>query len=618
MIKTNSTYDPASELRSRELLSAQQYAEAIPHLRTWCDQCPDLGLPWSLLGTTYAALENWQESLDAFEKALKIEPPQPVILSAAGKAAWKLKKAREATRFFQTLIELEPDNAEAWNDLGAILIEQGKPDDAALVLERAVILAPDTAQYHYNFAVALRGAGRLHDALPHAQIATELDNSSATMTAHLGAILNELELYADAACAMGQLDIFASSDVLKIYCDTLRGQKIHYEAESALQHGLELDPNNAVLWFSLGNILLEQGKSAEAEEAFDQAIEHAPACGAYHRSKADLHRYQEEDPHLLHMLALSESADLPECDFIEIHFALGKAFDDLKEYERAIGHFHLANQRKRSTFVYDRNSVNELVDRMIGYFPGVQPPSAATRETISSLPVFVVGMPRSGTTLVEQILASHPDAVPLGERLDFQHAIAKFMNETALSNVPLTEEDFTKIGVDYLQNIASDADDAQRAIDKLPSNFFFLGFIPKALPNARIIHVRRSPVDTCISLYSKLFTQTQEFSYNLTDLGNYYRAYERIMDHWRIVLMPGSILEVDYESLVSNPKKEMKRMIAFIGLPWDDACLEFHESDRIVTTASTAQVRQPIYSSSVGRRKGYLPYLDELTEALQA
>jgi hypothetical protein len=238
----------------------------------------------------------------------------------------------------------------------------------------------------------------------------------------------------------------------------------------------------------------------------------------------------------------------------------------------------------------------------------------------SSVPVFVIGMPRSGTTLVEQILASHSKVFGAGELPDLSNAVARLRVQDGHAFpeiVPLlSDRQLRQIGENYAASISSLAPAAERITDKMPLNFFFAGLISLALPNARIIHVRRDPVDTCFSCFSTLFTGEHRVAYELSELGRYYRAYENLMEHWRRVLPAGAMIEVQYEKVVADLEGEARRLIAHCGLEWEDACLAFDRTERAVRTASVAQVRRPIYRSSVGRWQRYQLHLRPLLDAL--
>ncbi len=314
---------------------------------------------------------------------------------------------------------------------------------------------------------------------------------------------------------------------------------------------------------------------------------------------------------------------------IGLHFALGKAYADLGDHVRAFDHLVQGNALKRRRIIYDERMALAVIAR-IGH--------AFTAELIKSksglgvhaskVPVFIVGMPRAGTTLVEQMLASHPLVFGGGERHDFSDALAELIDtESATSPIrqlvqSLDREKLAGIAARYLAASRAIAPDAARVTDKMPANFRFAGLIHLALPQARIINVRRDPIDNCMACFSQSFADdNQAFSYDLGELGRYYRAYAELMDHWRGVLPSDVLLDVHYEELVDDFEAQARRIVAHCGLEWDERCLAFHETERRIKTASAVQVRQPLYRSAVGRWQPYRdmlkPLLDELAEGAE-
>jgi hypothetical protein len=300
---------------------------------------------------------------------------------------------------------------------------------------------------------------------------------------------------------------------------------------------------------------------------------------------------------------------------MRVHFSLGKAYLDIGEPARAFHHLDTGNRFKRASITYDSartaawlKSIAEVfTPELIGQFAGVGAPA--------DLPVFVLGMPRSGTTLIEQILSSHPQVTGAGELSALRQTVAVAGTYPDLMNT-FTRDDARRLGETYLARTRALAGNSARLIDKMPVNFLYAGLIPLILPGARIVHCRRDPVDTCLSCYSKLFTGEQAFAYNQTELGEFYRSYESLMAHWRAVLPADRFIEVDYEDVVDDFGTEARRLVAFADLPWDDACLNFHENRRVVRTARVNQVRQPIYRTSKGRWRQYAEHLGPLLASL--
>jgi tetratricopeptide (TPR) repeat protein len=613
MNPTSSPKNPYEE-SSKKLLVAGRYTEAVSHLQAWVRSDPTSVTAFTLLGTAFASVQEWDKAILAYEGALAVNAYFVEANIGCAIAHHALGHYDFAIASYGMVLSEDPENAAVLSEMGLIYLGIGKPEEATELFSRAVKVDPLSAVFHHNLAVAHRNSTRIGDAALHARLAFELDPESTRIKIHLANVLNDLELYTDALGVLGALPDEANTQTVLTYAGTLRGLMRHGQSEVLLRRELERTKDLPAIWLDLGYVLLEQGKTQEAEVAFDEAIQLAPLTGAHHRAKAEVHRYPATDPHLDQMLELVKQKGLGAEDLIQLEFALGKAFDDRKDFENAMLHFNIGNRKKRERVEYNEAGVDLLMDRIIGFFPRPISPSG---ENDSELPVFVVGMPRSGTTLVEQILASHPSVVGLGERPDLARILDVLVfNASEGQDGSLTLTDFTNLGSDYLEAIGPDAQGAERAVNKLPANFFFLGFIAEALPKAKIVHVRRDPVDTCLSLYMRLFTQTQTFSYDLGELGRYYRRYESLMKHWRKVLPPSQMIEIQYEQLVANPEAETRRLVKFLNLPWHPACLSPHETDRIITTASLVQVRQPIYQSSVGRRNSYLPYLGELLAEL--
>jgi hypothetical protein len=332
------------------------------------------------------------------------------------------------------------------------------------------------------------------------------------------------------------------------------------------------------------------------------------------------------------MRALELNDNLAESDRIYLHFALGKAFADQKDHRRAFEHVALGNTRKRAQIIYDETATIDLAERTEAAFTrdlvAAQTGQNNTSGHDSALgdpspaPIFVIGMPGSGTTLVEQILASHRDVHGAGELLVLSDLVGSVYGpDGSLARYPdfvgaVDGEVFRSIGTYYVAELRKLAPSALYVVDKMPTNFFFAGLIHLALPNARIIHMVRDPVDTCVSCFFRLFTNAMNHTYDLAELGRYYRRYHWLMAHWHDVLPDGRILDVRYEDVVADLESTSRRILSHCGLDWDPRCLRFHETDRRVRTASATNVRQAIYQSSIGRWRDYQAYLGPLLAEL--
>jgi hypothetical protein len=302
-------------------------------------------------------------------------------------------------------------------------------------------------------------------------------------------------------------------------------------------------------------------------------------------------------------------------------FALGKVCLEAGDADRAFAYLREANRLKRESLRYDAEAEATLMREIARIMSASNIKRLTGNGVASDVPVFIIGMPRSGTTLIEQILASHPAVHGAGELMTLPYILGEVVGGNSFEELLSDDEAggalLHEIGRRYLDRVTPLAPDSKRIVDKMPTNFQLAGLIPLALPGARIIHCRRDPVDTCLSCYSHSFQGGLNFTYDLRELGLYYRAYDALTAHWRAVLPPERYTEVQYESVVEDVEAEARRLIAFCGLDWDDACLDFHRSARPVQTASVEQVRQPIYKSSVRRWEKYASYLQPLLKALK-
>lgn len=367
----------------------------------------------------------------------------------------------------------------------------------------------------------------------------------------------------------------------------------HGEAEARYRATLARDPDNPKLLNNLGNLAKDLGDFAGARAFYDQAIARDPGFAWAHYNRADLHRFTAHDAEITALTRLLAANPKP-TEAVYLHFALAKAYGDLAQPETAFDHLLAGNALKRAQTPYDEAAALAALARR----PTLPAPGSST-----DAPIFIVGMPRAGSTLIEQILSAHPAVIAAGETPAFDQAVAN------------AGRDPQRLADAYLARMP--AAPGKRVTDKMPGNFLNLDLIASTFPRARIIHARRDPADTCLSCFAKLFSEGQEFTYDLAELGRYYKAYAGLMDHWRSVLPAGMMLEMTYEDVVADFETQARRLVDFCGLPWDVRCLDFHTAKRAVDTASATQVRQPLYRDAIGRARGIAPRLAPLDEALK-
>ncbi len=402
------------------------------------------------------------------------------------------------------------------------------------------------------------------------------------------------------------------------------------EAVTCYRRAVQLKPLADGSFNNLGNCLNALGRLDEAYAAWRTAIRLAPSCSTYYRNLVQSKALAADDPCFESLEAqIRQAARLPPNAQADLFFAYGQTLAEHGEHEFGFTQIQRANAVYRTTVNYDETTVLGVSAQLPRLFtPDVMREKRGLGDP-SAMPVFVIGMPRSGTSLVEQILASHPQIWGVGERTDFDNALAWLLTTSraqptgAFSLEGLSEAtpaQLRGLGANYLQRLAGTVpvrDEApfERVVNKYQYNFIHAGLIHLAMPNARIIHVRRSPLETCLSIYSRWFHDVP-FGYDLGELGRYYRAYDALMAHWRAVLPEGVMLELSYEELVADTEGEARRLLAHCGMEWDARCLEFYRTERAVTTASAAQVRKPIYRTSMRRWRPDLRVLRPLLEGL--
>jgi tetratricopeptide (TPR) repeat protein len=466
----------------------------------------------------------------------------------------------------------------------------GRIDDAAALYQRILFLRPDHAAAHSNLGVALFLQNRIDEAMEHCERALVLDPDDASASITIGAVL----------ARQGRMD----------------------EAVARYRRVLAVNPDHSDAHNGLGIILMFQGNFDEAMAHYGRAIAIRPDYPEAHYNRAEIKTFHRGDPDLAALETLAAQADLPENGAPFIHFALAKALEDSGDYERSFEHLRKGNDLKRRQINYDEASAAEVFQRISAAFDSDLFHRLRGKGDASPAPIFVLGMPRSGSSLIEQILASHPKIHGAGELADLEIAARTVLNggdrpAPFPECVPALDGDILRrIGQSYLARLLALAKANVRIVDKMPGNFLNIGLIRLALPNAKIIHAMRDPIDTCLSCYSRLFTSGQPFTYDLAELGRYYGRYFALMNHWRSVLPPSVMLDISYEDVVDDLEGQARRLIDYCGLPWDDRCLSFHKTSRPVKTASAVQVRKPVYRSSLQRwrhyKAGLAPLLHEL------
>jgi len=546
---------------------------------------------WVNLGATRRELQDLEGAISAYRHALRLKPNDPEALYNLGCALQRSGDLEAACASYRNALSLKPDHADALGNLGGALLQLERPGEAAAVFNRRLALDPNAAEAHAAVASAYTalGAADLAEAAARSALALCADDP-ANWTA-LGQALREL----------GEAD----------------------GALKAFLRAADLGPDNVGFRVNLAIALQEAGQIDEAVQTVDTALAMDRGSSGAWSVRSGLKRFKKGDPDAQTLRSLIEAADPADVEGrILLEFALGKALMDMEEIDEAFAHLAAGNTLHRARLDYDAAADIAAVEAACSALEGAPLLGANDPDNGSERAVFIVGMPRSGTTLVEQIIASHPSIHGAGELATLQRlvmqigAVPTAASGCGLSPPKLPATALHRIGEAYLTYIRARAPTSARVTDKMPSNFRLIGVILHALPQARIIHCRRDPMDTCFSCYAAKFTRGQAFAYDLQELGAYYRAYENAMTYWRAHAPAGRFIEVDYEAIVDDLETQARRLIEFCDVPWSDACLTFHETRRQVRTASVTQVRQPLYRTSVGRWKPYDKHLALLAKTL--
>jgi tetratricopeptide (TPR) repeat protein len=546
-------------------------------------------------------------------------------LIEAGVEAAKRGKPNEAFAWICHAARLHPNRYEPHYFLGCMHASKGQHEKAILCLNRALEAKPSDIEVTRALVLSLRRTNRFAEAELETRNWSKISPNDPGARATLAHIfmeqyrLDEALSEASAAAALAPESVDAIILVARILAQLGRAQ----EASTALLRARERAPDRPDVLLHLGNILKIEGRFDEARAALYHALKADPANAAAFFELAEITHFSQGDPLLAEMeklAAVEPAAPQP----ASLHFALGKAHDDVDQVESAFRHFAIANAREHAENRYDEGATLAAIARIKDIFSPAFVERLRGSGNPSDLPIFIVGMPRSGTTLVEQILANHSVVAAGGElhhfHLSVDAVLASRSNVRAFPEnlAALVPEDVTEIGERYLSHLMPLAGTRSRVTDKLPANALLVGLVHAALPNAKVIHCKRDPIDTCLSCFMTSFGRRVPYSTDLSTLGRYYRAQTKLMDHWRSVLPAESFLDLRYEDVVADLEGQARRLTSHCELDWDPHCVQFHKARRSVNTASVSQVRKPIYDSSIGRGRRYAAHLGPLVSALRA
>ena len=551
---------------------------------------PEFGEAWAALGEQYALIGDDARAADATAQQLRLATKDPRLIEAA-KALCENKLA-VAERLLRAFLKAEPSNIAALRMLAEIGARLGRYGDAEVLLARCLDLAPNFAVARHNYAIVLHRQNKSEEAIAQIDILQREDARNPAYRALKGAAFGQIGEYAKA--------IACYEDVLKAF------------------------PNQPKAWMSYGHALKAVGRQADSVAAYRKSLSLAPTLGEAWWSLANLKTVGFTPADIETMRAGLAKLDLDGEDRYHLYFALGKALEDERRYAEAFDHYAQGNALRRKSVVYDAEETSDHVRRSKAVFTREFFAARAGFGNPAPDPIFIVGLPRAGSTLLEQILATHsqvegtmelPDIIAIARRLSGRKARSQASNYPEML-AELSREALDELGGEYLERTR-----VQRKlgrpffIDKMPNNFAHAGLIHLILPKAKIIDARRHPLGCCFSAYKQHFARGQAFSYDLTELGRYYADYVELMRHMDEVL-PGRIHRVIYERMVDDPEGEVRRLLAYCGLPFEEGCLQFYQNDRAVRTASSEQVRRPIFREGVDQWQHFEPWLGPLKAAL--
>jgi tetratricopeptide (TPR) repeat protein len=568
----------------------------------------------------------FSEAIVHYQAILRINPN---IVDAYINCAFSYKMLNafdSAIEYLSKALKIDENNINTLQALGMTYLDLEDYKSALRYLENCLTLAPKNPNIRISFAVALERAGLDYEATAAYRETCEMDpNNPTALTAYANHLLLCHQFDEAIEALLKAKELTKNSPLV---CDLLGDVYSNMgDLDKALEqydNALKIEPNRISSLIGKGSLFRELGETQNAIIVSDQIINAHPDSPSGFSLKAQVTRSQPSDGLIENLNRLLEKNKKESDEEITIHFSLGKVYDDQKLYSKAFEHYLTANSLKSAKHSYIQEEEDKKVDAIIKTFDRKFFEDHQGIGVDSGLPIFIVGMPRSGTTLIEQIISSHPSVQGAGEvlfwwqtsrTLPLRFKLKKSFPECANE---LNKKDVIKVTELYeetLRRIVGPASLITHITDKMPHNFVQLGLIALMYPNAKIIHTKRNPMDTCLSIFFQSFNDFHPYSFNLENLGHHYKNYQRLMTHWHDVL-PGRVFDVNYEDVTADPERLSRGLIAHCGLDWDDACLSPHKLERAVKTASHWQVRQPIYKTSVERWRRYEEFLGPLVKVL--
>ncbi len=597
-----------------------QLDAAIRHYNNALSAKPDYAEVHNNLGNALNRLGKHAEAITHFQAALRAMPAYVAAHNNLGNAFHEAGQHEDAVASYSDALRLKPDYADAHNNLGNVLMDMGKPEDALASLARAIQYKPGLGQAYNNIGSALGALGRYDEAVHNFAKAIQINPGYANAHTGLGNALNDQGLHRQAVDSISrglQLNpdsAAAHNDLGNALSDLGR----HEEAVTSYHTALKIDPALAEVHSNLGNALCEFGSYDEAIASYDEALRLNPEFAEAHNNLSKNKKYTDDDPQFALMLERLADPDISENERMYLSFALGKVYEDIGDVDQSFEYLLQGNQLRKKELGYDIRSDQEHFAQIKSLFSGENLPVPTDEEAAPRSPkepIFIVGMPRSGTTLAEQILASHSQVFGAGELQTVGRILTPVLRSMAAAGKhEIDAEVIVSLRQSYLGELGEIGNAEPFITDKMPANFRWIGFLLTAMPKAKIINLQRDPAASCWSMFKLLFSGNG-YTNDLADLAEYYLLYDDLMGFWR-QKFPQQIYDLNYEALTEDQEQETRRLLEYCGLPWEEQCLDFHKTVRTVRTPSGKQVRKKMYTGSSDVWRRYEAHLEPMLSVL--
>ena len=616
-LKNISSGDPNMQvLLCVALIRQGRSGSAVKRLKHTLRMFPDFPQAHEELGNALLAQNKPEKALESFKKTTELNPNNADAFIKLGKVFSALGRKEEADESYKSALALNPIQEQLATAMQHFT--RGEVEEAEQICREALKKQPDDVNGLRLLASIASKMEQKEDAIVLLERAVELKPKFAGAWGDLAESYTEIESYGKALDAVQRV-IQLQPDLpfgFMIRGSILGKMSDHEGSIEAYHQALKIEPDHLGSNMGLGNILKTVGNYDDSVAVYKKCIEIQPLFAEAYWSLANLKTYTFEDSEIEAMEEHVQNEVMPSSNKAFFHIALANSKEKEKQYDEAWAHFETGNNMRRQEEIYDSVQTQVTHDALIEVFDKEFVESKKNMGSQSNAPIFIVGLPRSGSTLVEQILASHskvegtkelPDLSLLGRKLTKSKPRGIQYPEAVKE---MTNEEFVEFGEDYLTTTKRYRTDKPHFIDKMPNNFAHIGFLKLILPNAKVINATRHPLDSCMSSFKQLFYKGQSWSYDLFEIGEYYLEYDRVMKHWQEIL-PNEILDLEYEKLVENQEHETNRLLEFCGLDWEEHCLKFYENKRPIKTASDTQARKKVYKSSVNMWKNYEMYLKD-------